>query len=85
MDAATAHGGVVSGDGGRVAGQGGWQGKDADREERRPGIPGEPKQKNKRVQKTGEEKRNKMDRQEKNRKPVNQGKSYTCLHPGADL
>jgi hypothetical protein len=28
------------------------------------------------IQKTGEEKQNKMDKQEKNRKPVNQGKSY---------
>ena len=77
--------GVVGG--GRGAG-GRAAGKNADREERGTGIPGagrgEPEQ-TKRVQKTGEEKRNKMDKQEKNRKPVNQGKSYTCLHPGADL
>lgn len=26
-----------------------------------------------------------MDKQEKNRKPVNQGKSYKWLRPGADL
>lgn len=31
---------------------------------------------NKIIQKTGEEKQNKMDKQKKNRKPVNQGKSY---------
>lgn len=68
MDAATAHGGEGGGEG-QVAGQGGWQGTDADGEERRPGIPGEQKQTE--VQKTGEEKRNKIDKQEKNRKPVN--------------
>lgn len=41
---------------------------------------------NKIIRKTGEgKKQNKMDKQEKNRKPVNQGKSYRGLHPGADL
>lgn len=68
---------------GRVTGKGTGSGeKDADGEERRTGIPREPKR-NKIIQKTGEEKQNKMDKQKKNRKPVNQGKSYVC--PGADL
>lgn len=59
----------------------GGQGREGGREECRQG--GEENRHsrgaktNKRVQKTGEEKRNKMDKQEKNRKPVNQGKSYT--------
>lgn len=72
--------GVVGG--GRGAGQGGRQGR---MQTGRRGEQAFPGSQNKRVQKTGEEKRNKMDKQEKNRKPVNQGKSYTCLHPGADL
>lgn len=73
----------------------GGQGREGGREECRQGgegnrhSPGGGRgggtKTNKSVQKTGEEKRNKMDKQEKNRKPVNQGKSYMCLHPGADL
>ena len=69
---------------GRRAGQGGWQGRMQTGRRGEQAFPGGAKT-NKRVQKTGEKKRNKMDKQEKNRKPVNQGKSYTCLDPGADL
>lgn len=91
MDAATAHGGVVSGDGV------GWQGRGGGRERKRTRGEGcrqegeqafpesQTTQTNKIVQKTGEEKQNKRDKQEKNRKPVNQGKPYTRLHLGADL
>jgi len=50
----------------------------------RGGIPREQKKRtNKIVQETGEKKQ--TDKQEKNRKPVNQGKSYTRDCPDVDL
>lgn len=73
MDAATAQGGAGSGGGRDGGGKGTGSGEQgADREEGRTGIPGE--QTDKIVRKTGEEKQNRMDKQEKNRKPVNQGR-----------
>lgn len=69
---------------GEAAGEGTGRGEeDADGEEGRTGIPRE--RTNKTIRKTGEEKQNGMDKQEKNRKPVNQGRPYRRLRPGADL
>lgn len=66
-------------------------GRCRERERERGGIPRERKQRtDKIVQETGEKERKKKkkqqtDKQEKNRKPVNQGKSYTRDCPAADL
>lgn len=64
---------------GGLEGQGGWQGKEQEVGRRmqtgRRGEQAFPESQNKIIQKT-EEKQNKMDKQKKNRKPVNQGKSY---------